>query len=685
MYNISIQADAIIFSEYMVNRMKYFELWLDESGDFEYDAEKVKKGFNCSFVGGILTEKSSVQKVNDLLEKEYFHCCENKDKSEQFEIFRRITELDCKFVIFNNTECIYTVDNNLTYQNIICEGIIKLLKRLKGQYGEFHLDIIIANRVDTTLGIDHRNSVVPLDSYLKAIESKLIILGLENSIDEKTRTITTASARKNKKLMLADIVCNTFLTRRSKGFSEEQRRFIDDVYKDSEKVLIFNVFDSSAEAAFNTLMCEGRLGEAVVVICQSRRTSLITKAMELVRENILNMNRNDIELQFKYVQLNVEYLIKVTREYEQCIGFIRNIDSFFLETLKHLEQPWSDRLYTKLHLDLMFYLFTLYTYRGDTVNSKLCEEECDRLFDDLENDWDCIQYSAAYKLRKISSLINQFEYDKAEAEANKLISQANDMKALLEVVSSKKEVHLGILAKALGCRAQIYANKMKTDPKYYSLAAEDSDNAIREFENIFDKKRQYFYRVNIEAIHGDYEKALEYLHMQSETDSIKALAVSAAHNGSFELYGYLLVMSYAKISGDPLADEMYRSISSLYDFRHKLDAPASNEHPYEVSLLALARYEAAAGNTASAVKNYSAAIEACFDHNDYCQWVIGLCACCEKYGCSGDSDHKRQIKQLHKRIIGSSDLPCKIYETVSSLDLSNTDRAYFISFARKII
>lgn len=42
--------------------MKYFELWLDESGDFEYDAEKVKKGFNCSFVGGILTEREVLRK-----------------------------------------------------------------------------------------------------------------------------------------------------------------------------------------------------------------------------------------------------------------------------------------------------------------------------------------------------------------------------------------------------------------------------------------------------------------------------------------------------------------------------------------------------------------------------------------------------------------------------------------------
>ena len=132
--------------------MKYFELWLDESGDFEKDAEKIKKGFNCSFVGGILAEKGAITNndINLLIQNDFFHCCENNEKTEQFEIFKKITALNCRFVIFNNTECIYTVDNNLTYQNIICEGIVRLLKTLKGMYGDIHVDIIIANRVDTT-------------------------------------------------------------------------------------------------------------------------------------------------------------------------------------------------------------------------------------------------------------------------------------------------------------------------------------------------------------------------------------------------------------------------------------------------------------------------------------------------------------------------------------------------------
>lgn len=668
--------------------MKYFELWLDESGDFENDAEKISKGFNCSFVGGILAEKGSITSndINILIKSDYFHCCEKKDKTEQFEIFRKITEFNCRFVIFSNTECIYTVDNNLTYQNIICEGIVRLLKKLKSMYGEIHLDILIANRVDTTLGINLGLAVVPLDTYLRAIESKLIMTGIRNSIDEKCRTITTASARRDKRLMLADVLCNTILTRNSKCYTAQQADFINSIYSNADKTLTFNVFESSTEEIFNTLMCEGRLGEAVTALCQSNNTALVKELMAIVRENILNMNRNDVELQFKYIALTVEYFIKVRHEYERCISFISNIDKYFLDILKMLGQRWSDTLYKKLHLDLTFYLLTLYTHRGDTVNSELCEKECDRLFDELGSDWDGILYSATYELRKISNLMNRFEYDKAEAEADKLIKKAKEMKSLLELISPDEPIFLRILAKTYGSRAQIYSEKIKTDPSYYAMAVSDSENAIAEFESDLDKQRQYFYRVTIEARYGDYEKALSYLYMQCEIDdcNLKSLAETVARDGSFRLYSYLQLMSLCAMGKSPIAEAMYRAITPLRDFKHRLETPDNNEHPYEVSVFALARYEALAGNKNSARKNFNRAIEACFDHNDYWQWVIGLCACCEKFGYFGDKEDKRQLRQIHKKLSESENLPDGISEIVDSLLIDNDDLSYFISFSEKI-
>ena len=670
-------------------RMKYLELWLDESGDFEKDYEKVKKGYNCSFVGGILCEKGTVtgNSINSLIKGDFFHCCETKDKSEQFDIFSRISELCCNFVIFSNTECIYTVDNNLTYQNIICEGIVKLLKYLKGKYGEIHLDILIANRVDTTLGLNPSLSVVPTDTYIRAIESKLIMAGIKNSIDEKSRTLQTASARKDKRLMLADIVCNTILTRNAKCFSKEQSDFINGIYTDKEKTIVFNVFENSTEEIFYALMCQGRIGEAVTALCQSENTALVGKLMEIVKENILSMHRNDIELQFKFIALTVEYFIRVTREYERCISFINNIDIYFLSILKISGEQWSDSLYRKLHLDLTFYLFTLYTYRGDTVNSKRCEEECDSIFEKNSNDWDTILYSANYELRKISNLINCFEYDRAEADADKLISKAKEMKSLLEIISPDEKINLNILAKAYGCRAQIYSEKIKTDSSYYALATSDSDNAINEFENEPDKQRQYFYRVMIEARYKNYNEALKFLYMQCDvTDGdMKTLAKTVCEKGGFPLYSYLFLMSYAKKGNCDFSDDMYRLITALYDFRKHIEEPVNNEHPYEVSVLCLARYESLSKSRNSAIKNFGRVIDACFDHNDYFQWLIALCASAEKYSLSEDKSDKRQMCQIYKKLSECGDLPEGIRKIIDNFDTEKTEKDYFVSFSHKTI
>ncbi|MGN0690542.1 MAG: hypothetical protein ACI4KH_09000, partial [Oscillospiraceae bacterium] len=98
-----------------------------------------------------------------------------------------------------------------------------------------------------------------------------------------------------------------------------------------------------------------------------------------------------------------------------------------------------------------------------------------------------------------------------------------------------------------------------------------------------------------------------------------------------------------------------------------------------------ARYEAISGNKNSAVKNYDRTINACFDHNDYLQWIIGLCACCEKYGYFGDKSDLRQLKHLHRRISDCANLPDGIRAIIDSLNFNNTNSGYYISFGEKYI
>ena len=131
--------------------MKIFNLWLDESGDFRND-DKKKKNELPSLVGGILTEGGSFsdQAVQSILPEEgTYHSVERND---QLDRFRRIREKlfvnrNNRFVVFNNQECVMIVDNNLTYLNIIAEGILQLIKDLKTRYGNIRLNILTWNHL----------------------------------------------------------------------------------------------------------------------------------------------------------------------------------------------------------------------------------------------------------------------------------------------------------------------------------------------------------------------------------------------------------------------------------------------------------------------------------------------------------------------------------------------------------
>ena len=158
--------------------MKRFELWLDESGDFDNDIEKSGKGANPSLVGGLLLEtgsfpETSIQFV--LPEEGTYHSVNEKDQLQRFrkiegKLFRNDAN---RIVVFSNQERIMILDNNLTYLNIISEGIFQLIKHLKALYGEVYLKVIIANRVNTTTGLNYAQSIVPQNEYEKRLKEKL--------------------------------------------------------------------------------------------------------------------------------------------------------------------------------------------------------------------------------------------------------------------------------------------------------------------------------------------------------------------------------------------------------------------------------------------------------------------------------------------------------------------------------
>ena len=199
--------------------MKEYELWLDESGEFKNDREEIKKiNYNPSLIGGILFNKKdfSENQAQKLIGEERIHS--NKENlNVVFEKFKEIAERAVTLVEISNDECISVIDSNLTYQNIMAEGLIQVLSKLKESNGNrnIKLNILIAQRGDCTEE-NKNNKVVTPEQYKARIIERMILEGYKKDISESLWEINIADARSDQRLMIADIICNSFLTRNTK-------------------------------------------------------------------------------------------------------------------------------------------------------------------------------------------------------------------------------------------------------------------------------------------------------------------------------------------------------------------------------------------------------------------------------------------------------------------------------------
>ena len=132
-------------------KMKEYELWLDESGDFEKNNQLHK---HPSIVGGVLIEKGqfSDEEITQLVNAEAnggdAHST-TMDRQQVEEIMLPALEMLChrhgKLVYFENKEHIATYSNRQLYLRILASGIVQLMQYL-GKDGSFCIDVIIAVR-----------------------------------------------------------------------------------------------------------------------------------------------------------------------------------------------------------------------------------------------------------------------------------------------------------------------------------------------------------------------------------------------------------------------------------------------------------------------------------------------------------------------------------------------------------
>lgn len=217
--------------------MPNFELWIDESGDFLNDKEKIKQGKTPSCVGGVLVKEGilGVNKLRNWIPEE-MHCCESTDTKKQMQYIEEMQKLDgLKYVLLVNKETVSFFDDRDTYFFMLAEMIVQVLKKLKSENREIHLKITIATRVKENLNQTHKEFIEGQQEIdIEKLEEHLELAGYrDGNIVNTEWSIIANKAKDNVKLQVADIVCNTYFTRdtKMKKYSDKLKEYFGDEEK----------------------------------------------------------------------------------------------------------------------------------------------------------------------------------------------------------------------------------------------------------------------------------------------------------------------------------------------------------------------------------------------------------------------------------------------------------------------
>lgn len=665
--------------------MKEYELWLDESGEFKNDKTKVKRRLNPSLVGGVLFEKKefSGNQAASLIGDKVIHSNE-EDKNNVFEKFRGIAEKNVTLIEISNEECISVIDSNLTYQNIMAEGLIQIITKLREKNGNhnYKLDILIAQRGDCT-SENKNNKVVSVQQYVDRISERMILEGYENNIPESCWSIQIADAKKDPRLMVADIICNSFLTRNTK-FKGDQRDYINTIREDKNRTWKFSVFESSLGKSMKRLLLEGRLGEAVILLCQSKNEQYIAEKFEGISDYMKNMEYEDMHLQFQIISTRVSYYIKIEREYADCLKLLDNMIQYLVPVLKNLPQSWGTEMANIIELDLHIQKYTIYTHQGDLEKTKECEKLCEKLFSAKgKMNIESLEYLLMYTNRKITNQINLFDFERALEESNKLVERCEAIKEAISL--SEEGITFDELGKALGTRAQVHMFMIRKNSDSYQLAENDVQNAIREFKTESDIQRQKIYLAQIYTEAGQYEKALEAL-CGSEHD-IKQWIANAEYN-IFLICAYVRLMAEGKRNGWNKADVMYDELNKTQIITN-LKAEQNDNHPREVIFWKMGSYYAHCTKSQKAALDVFGEAIKCYNPESLTINVIVFAAELERYAFAlreNLSERKIFLKQLikHHEMFEGENVPETIRRLYDDIDFKKEDWHYFDQLSRNI-
>lgn len=632
--------------------VRKFELWLDESGDFKNDSNTSK---NPSLVGGVLIEKGTLtdDNIRTILKSDFIHSNEIKREifgSYALKVLNDIKDQNGQLIIFENKERLEVVDGSTTYLNILSEGIIQLLQLLSAKYGYIELEILIAVRLNVENQDINQGELIAEKKYINKLQERIIIgLARRTLSNDKNWawSIEMGSARKDSRLMLADVVCNSYLTKSSKKFSDVQRVKLNKLYKE---IYCFTIFEKSTLTYIKKILGEGLIGEAIFEIYTCEDNINKNNLLEIVLDRLVMLDGAGARAQLLNIKIKIGSLIKIDKNFITSKDILINMQEEFIPLLKYREINTGF-----FSLDIYLYLLTVYTHEGNVELSEkqiqLCKEEIKH----LSNRWESIDYYFMFEVRKAVHDINTFNFNLAINNMTEIINSLDETLSILPLVKGLGEVYNDIksdlMGKALGTRLQAKTFLIRDNAKLLSKARVDSDRAIVEFMHVSDITRQYQYRCEVECEGGNYQEAVNYLCKSlniiyvNENSLLEFLKIIATKQYVIKLYSlmhYIRIMAESSVGGDKtISTSMFNALNRVNIYNDNIISNPAYNHPYEIIFWKLGTYNSTNGNINAALNYYNIAISICNSNpNRLTLRAIGLGIMAEKVSCLGYAGNK---------------------------------------------
>ena len=665
--------------------MRSYELYLDESGQF-IDEENAK---SPSLIGGILVKKDdlSTQKAQSLMEEavsqvsgKYVHINDIAKIDKKLagkvaiNVMKEIKNIPAHIVIFENAELLDFQNDKLLYLNIMAEGIINLLEKLSLERPEpVELNVIAAVRRD--LEIDDNRTIIEMEEYSARIKEKIYMKIAEKDLflSKNCRVnFELSSARRNSKLMISDVVCNSRLTRKSGKFNNEQKDLLENLFQNSK--YIFNVFRTNFQRKLSEYLIQNNIVDAIFLINEVDEENTKKELINLIVNNINNMPSVNLRIQLELLSLKIRSIIDVQRNLLLCEKFLINLQQNIIGKIKV-----KDYAITKLKLDVSLYLLTIYTHQGNNARSKEQIGISRKELEDISGSWDFLEY---YYILKIREAIYYNTCFKNEETIKQLTEAIDKFEAVLNTMKKINEfgtIKSDMLAKAVGTRLQAYTNLITpyTDAssknEYYEKAILDSNYAIEQFVSEADKRRQYQYRCMLEIAMDNYDQAVKYLMKVvglSEINFEKFLSLVdkiSDFSRNFIIVNYLEIMQHAINNKNiELGVNMYKAYSyneNIYkEFAINIEegnvlfentSKFMAMHPFEIIYWNLGKYYKNS-NKELAIAYFDKAIELCNEMNESTITVICLAIEAEKLSISSNiNEDKKYIIQQYNEIMNN--------------------------------